>query len=88
MLGKKILAVLMSLTMCISAITANVNIGVKAVESSTRVQEIMANMSVRQKITQMLMPDFRKWSSDGSAAADFTVMNDLVSKIADELGKD
>ena len=84
MLGKKILAVLMSLTMCISAITANVNIGVKAVESSTRVQEIMANMSVRQKITQMLMPDFRKWSSDGSAAADFTVMNDQVSKIIED----
>ena len=46
-----------------------------------RVQDILGKMTTRQKITQMIMPDFRKWGTTTENATDFTVMNDEVSKI-------
>ena len=46
----------------------------------------MEKMTLRQKITQMIMPDFRKRTLDvnKSAAADFTEMNDEVAKIIED----
>lgn len=55
--------------------------------ATSRVDEIMANMTLRQKITQMMMVDFRKWDSDlsdGEDPADFEVMNDQVAKIIED----
>ena len=57
------------------------------IEVSDRVQGIIDNMSVREKVTQMLMVDFRKWDSDLTdevAAQDFTVMNEQVQKIVED----
>ena len=45
----------------------------------TRVAKILEGMSLRQKITQMMMIDFRNWNGSG-----FTVMNDQVGKIVEE----
>lgn len=48
------------------------------------VQDLLASMSVRDKVTQMLMVDFRKWGSNAEEAADFTEMNDEVFSIVQE----
>ena len=50
----------------------------------TRVEQLVAEMSLRDKVTQMLMVDFRKWGSDVASATDFTVMNDEVRKIVED----
>lgn len=52
-----------------------------AAETSSRVEEIINGMSVRQKIEQMIMIDFRKWGPTYDEAQDFTVMNDEVAQI-------
>ncbi len=44
-----------------------------------RVNEILQGMSLRQKITQMMMIDFRNWNGSG-----FTVMNNQVRKIVED----
>lgn len=53
----------------------------------SRVEELLSGMTLRQKITQMLMVDFRYWDenlSDSTAATGFTVMNSQVSEIVEE----
>ena len=44
----------------------------------TRVTDLISNMPLRDKITQMMMVDFRQWGSDPQ---DFTVMNEEVRSI-------
>lgn len=54
------------------------------VQASNRVDELLAGMTLDQKIGQMLMPDFRKWKTEGaSGEANFTTMNDEVKEIID-----
>ncbi len=52
------------------------------------VSALLKAMTRREKICQMLMPDFRKWNAEGSAedAADFVEMNDQVDTIVDKYG--
>jgi len=50
----------------------------------TRVEKLVAEMSLRDKVTQMMMVDFRMWGSDVASAKDFTVMNDEVRKIIED----
>ena len=50
----------------------------------TRVEQMVAEMSLRDKVTQMLMVDFRKWGATSDTATDFTVMNDEVRKIVED----
>ncbi|MBR5293213.1 MAG: hypothetical protein IKU31_00420, partial [Oscillospiraceae bacterium] len=50
----------------------------------TRVDQIIAEMSLKDKVTQMMMVDFRKWGATVDAATDFTVMNDEVRKIVED----
>lgn len=47
----------------------------------TSVSDLVSHMPLRDKITQMMMVDFRQWGSDGE---DFTVMNDEVRKIMED----
>jgi beta-N-acetylhexosaminidase len=48
----------------------------------TDVKQIVADMSLEEKVGQMLMPDFRNWQKQGeSKATGFTVMNDEVGSI-------
>lgn len=55
------------------------------VKASNKVDEILSNMTLDQKIGQILMPDFRKWKQAGEEAeSDFTVMNDEVKRIVDK----
>ena len=51
------------------------------------INSIMSEMSVRDKVTQMMMVDFRYWdndTSDNTGKKDFTVMNSQVQKIVEE----
>lgn len=50
--------------------------------ASASVDEILAGMTRRQKIEQMLMPDFRKWTVDG-AEQDMTVLSAEVADAID-----
>ena len=53
--------------------------------ASKRVQELVADMTLRQKITQMLMPDFRKWQQEGQASqSDMTELNKEVAEAVDK----
>lgn len=49
------------------------------------VDGLIADMTVRQKITHMLMPDFRKWQAEGEAATtDVTVVHDEIAEAIDQ----
>lgn len=50
--------------------------------ATASVDEILAGMTRRQKIEQMLMPDFRKWTVDG-AEQDMTVLSAEVADAID-----
>ena len=52
-----------------------------AAETSV-VDNLMSKMTLRQKIAQMMMPDFRKWQTESdSEQKNFQVMNDEVAQI-------
>ena len=78
----KILASILSLTMILS-IVVPVN------AASSRVEELLAKMTLRQKVTQMLMVDFRYWDTDLSdgeqtTGNEFTKMNSQVQKVVED----
>lgn len=80
---KKVSAIALSTAMALSmALPSQVN-------ATSRVDQLLSNMSTRQKITQMLMVDFRYWDEDLSDGAqttghEFTKMNDQVRKIVED----
>lgn len=77
---KKIIATSLAL-----ALTMTMAASTNTVKAQSRVDQIMEGMNIDQKITQMLMPDFRQWQQEGeSKVSDFTVMNDEVAKIIDD----
>ena len=77
---KKVSAIALSTAMSLSmALPSQVN-------ATSRVDQLLSNMSTRQKITQMLMVDFRYWDEDLSDGVqttghEFTKMNVQVRKI-------
>ena len=57
------------------------------VKATSRVDKLLSSMSTKQKITQMLMVDFRNWdedTSDNVEAKGFTKMNPQVEKIVED----
>ena len=72
---KRMLALVLALVMVIGMMPG---IFVSA-QTTDRVANLVNSMSLRDKVTQMLMVDFRDWASK-----DFTVMNDEVSKIIED----
>ena len=54
-------------------------------EAADSVEEMLRSMTLRQKITQMLMVDFRYWDEgNGAGQVGFTVMNDQIRKIVED----
>lgn len=53
------------------------------VNATSRVDQLLSNMSTRQKFTQMLMADFRYWDVQ-IIGHEFTEMNDQVRKIVED----
>ena len=76
---KRILASILTLVMVISVMFPST-----ALAETSRVDQIINGMSLKQKVTQMLMVDFRKWGDTNASAKDFEVMNDEVYKIIEE----
>lgn len=71
----------------ILAITAGLFLPATAEAVTHPAEQLLAQMSLRDKITQMLMVDFRYWDEDPTddvEPADFTVMNDQVRKIVED----
>ncbi|WP_164828461.1 glycoside hydrolase family 3 protein, partial [Streptococcus sp. DD11] len=54
-------------------------------EISEKVRSLLSEMTIRQKITQMLMPDFRKWQQSGEAGQ--TDMTELNKEVAEAIDK-
>ena len=77
---KRMLALVLALVMVISMMPA---IFVSA-QTTDRVADLVANMSLRDKVTQMMMVDFRKWGATVETATDFTEMNEEVQKIIED----
>ena len=76
---KKVLASAMSLSMVASMAMSGVS------ATTSRADSLLSNMSLRQKITQMMMVDFRQWkTADEEAKSDFTKMNSEVQKIVED----
>lgn len=76
---KKVLASALSLSMVASMAMSGVG------ATTSRVDSLLSNMSLRQKITQMMMVDFRQWkTADEEAKSDFTKMNSEVQKIVED----
>ncbi len=76
---KKTLSILLALTMVFSLFTV--------IEVNTFAAEIIDNMTLREKITQMMMVDFRYWdedTSDSNPQKGLTVMNDQVRQIVED----
>lgn len=78
---KRGLSFLLALVMALGMLPAA---RAEAVGATDRVQSMVKAMSLRDKITQMLMVDFRQWGSSASVATDFTVMNDEVRQIIED----
>lgn len=77
---KKVLGLTMSFLMVVGLAAP-----VKA--ASSRVETLLSNMTLRQKITQMMMVDFRYWDEDLTDDVDqqgFTKMNSQVQKIVED----
>lgn len=53
------------------------------VQAQTRVDTLLEDMTTEQKVTQLLMPDFRRWQVEGGTQADFTEMNAEVESVID-----
>ena len=77
---KRLLILIMALALSAGLLTP-------ASAAGTRVSKLMEEMSLREKILQMMMVDFRHWDedpADAAPAADFTVMNDQVAQILED----
>ena len=78
---KKVLGLTMSFLMVTSLVTP-VN-----ATTSKRVETLLSNMTLRQKITQMMMVDFRYWDedlTDNVGQQGFTKMNSQVQKVVED----
>ena len=77
---KSVLCGALALSMCIP-----MSMTAMHAEATSRVDEILAGMTIDQKIGKMIMPDFRMWQAEGEdAQSDMTVLNDEVAEIIDQ----
>ena len=79
----KLIALLLAVMMVFSVMAPAMATGATEGEQS-RVEKLVAEMSLRDKVTQMMMVDFRKWGATVDSATDFTEMNDEVRKIIED----
>ena len=79
----KIIGMLILIAMLINIIPVASAASNVTVEENV-VENLLDSMSLRDKVTQMLMVDFRKWGSSAITATGFTEMNDEVFSIVEE----
>lgn len=83
---KKILSILSALAIVSTLVLGNIKfVNADTLNSKAEAEKIVSEMTLDEKIGQMLMPDFRQWKQEGqSSVQDFTEMNDEVAEIIDE----
>lgn len=88
---KRLLCILLALVMVVGLISSGVMAAgaagtgeVFTIQKLNRVQSLVQSMTLKDKVTQMMMVDFRKWGQGNSSPTDFTVMNDEVRKIVED----
>ena len=79
----KIIGILTVLAMLLNMFTV-VSAASNPNSEENTVEDLLNSMSLRDKVTQMMMVDFRKWGSSAEEASDFTEMNDEVYSIVEE----
>ena len=90
----RITAMLLAGVMCLSSAFTGVNT-VNAAEAGqisakagvSRVQKLIDGMTLRQKITQMMMPDFRYWDedlTDSQPQIGVTELNSQIAKVVED----
>lgn len=57
---------------------------VYAEETPSRVEVMLEEMPLREKITQMMMVDFQEWGDTAENVTDFTEINDDVRRIVED----
>ncbi|HHD2754145.1 TPA: glycoside hydrolase family 3 N-terminal domain-containing protein [Clostridium perfringens] len=83
MLLKKIAAILMAASIVTTTFFSN-NKDVMAVDSNVRAKEIVSNMTLEEKLGQMIMPDFRMWQEEGATSqSDVTKINNEIAEVID-----
>lgn len=83
MLLKKIAAILMAASIVTTTFFSN-NKDVMAVDSDVRAKEIVSNMTLEEKLGQMIMPDFRMWQEEGATSqSDVTKINNEIAEVID-----
>ncbi|WP_426350227.1 glycoside hydrolase family 3 N-terminal domain-containing protein [Alloiococcus sp. CFN-8] len=66
-------------------LTALLSVSKSAYKEAEDVRKIIDSMTLEQKITQMLMPDFRQWKGSGDASEkDMTLLDSEVADIIDD----
>lgn len=83
---KKIISILSAFTVASTLLLGNIKfVNAESLNSRVEAEKIVSEMTLDEKIGQMLMPDFRQWKQEGqSAVQDFTEMNEEVAEIIDE----
>lgn len=83
MLLKKIAAILTVASIGATIFTSNKE--VMATDSASKAKEIVSNMTLEEKLGQMIMPDFRMWQEEGTKEpSDLTEINSEVAEIIDK----
>lgn len=83
LIGRKILGALLAGGWSCSLLFAPSPI--QGTDPSARVESILNGMSTRDKITQMIMPDFRQWTNpETGEVEDLTILNDDVASIIED----
>lgn len=83
MLLKKIAAILTVASIGATIFTSNKE--VMANDSYSKAKEIVSNMTLEEKLGQMIMPDFRMWQEEGAKEpSDLTEINSEVAEVIDK----
>ncbi|WP_283696266.1 glycoside hydrolase family 3 protein [Clostridium perfringens] len=83
MLLKKLAAILTVASIGATIFTSNKE--VMATDSASKAKEIVSNMTLEEKLGQMIMPDFRMWQEEGTKEpSDLTEINSEVAEIIDK----
>lgn len=83
MLLKKLAAILTVASIGATIFTSNKE--VMATDSASKAKEIVSNMTLEEKLGQMIMPDFRMWQEDGTKEpSDLTEINSEVAEVIDK----
>ena len=83
MLLKKLAAILTVASIGATIFTSNKE--VMATDSYSKAKEIVSNMTLEEKLGQMIMPDFRMWQEEGAKEpSDLTEINSEVAEVIDK----